>query len=136
GLALAVASLKPTFGIPLLLLMLCRRNFRAAGIGVLLGSAGALLAAAWIYLHDDQLLHSFQASHDAIVADADVDPTSAWMRTDLLSVITRFSDKTTDGVLELAFMLLVLLPGGLSVWRVTRQLPAPGGIGISDAIIY
>ncbi|MEI6170871.1 MAG: glycosyltransferase 87 family protein, partial [bacterium] len=46
GLGLALVSIKPNFAIPLALLMLCRRDYRAVLIGVAVGGLGALVATA------------------------------------------------------------------------------------------
>lgn len=46
GLGLALVSIKPNFGVPLALLMLCRRDYRAVLIGTALGSLGALIGVA------------------------------------------------------------------------------------------
>lgn len=37
GIALAVTTLKPTFGVPIMCLMLCRGNFRTVAVGAVIG---------------------------------------------------------------------------------------------------
>lgn len=46
GLGLALAVLKPTFGVPLVVLMLARRDYRAVRLGVLFAVASAAIPAA------------------------------------------------------------------------------------------
>ena len=60
---------------------------------------------------------SFQASHDAIVVDSDVDPESAWMRTDLFSLLSKAKGYTPTAAHEVIFMVLVLTPAGLLLRR-------------------
>ena len=66
GVALAIASIKPTFGLPLGILLLFRRRWRAAFAGLLLSVLGAAAALGWLAMVSHEgLLASFQASHDA-----------------------------------------------------------------------
>ena len=131
GIALAIACLKPTFGMPLIVLMLGRGQRRAVGVGIALSLVGALLSLAWIQGSDQATIaHSVQSSHDAIIVDADVDPTSAWMRTDLMSLLSRWGHVTPSGVAEVGFMLVVLTPAAIlflaKSWR-SRSVKIPIG---------
>lgn len=125
AIGLALASIKPTFGIPLILMMLVGKKFQPVALGVVIASLGAGLSLGWIVLHDpSNLLASFENSHDAIVADKDVDPDSAWMRTDLTSVAARHFSIAGDLKGELIGMLIILLPAFFALWKLTKCAPS------------
>ncbi|MEM7388097.1 MAG: glycosyltransferase family 87 protein, partial [Verrucomicrobiota bacterium] len=60
GLALAVTSCKPNFTIPLGILMLCRRDFRALIWGTVFSTGGALLAIGYMASHGDGWIAFFE----------------------------------------------------------------------------
>jgi len=92
GLGLALATLKPTYAIPLALVMLARGQLRAVVVGTLLGTLGALVGAMWIAGHTGGLYSFFQvlltnveASGAAPAAAAQ----SSWIRVDAVSLLAR-----------------------------------------------
>ena len=122
ALGLALASIKPTFGIPLILMMLLGKKVQPVVLGVLFAGLGAGMSLSWIVVHEpQQLLASFGNSQNAIVADKDVDPDSAWMRTDLTSVVVRNLALASDLKVELLGMLIILLPAFLALWKLSNS---------------
>jgi Glycosyltransferase family 87 len=119
---LALASIKPTFGIPLILMMLAARKVQPVVLGLLLGGVGAGLSLGWIIANEPtELLASFENSQHAIVADKDVDPDSAWMRTDLVSVVARNFSIVSDLKFELVGMLFILIPAFAALWKLSSK---------------
>ena len=119
AVGIACATIKPTFGIPLVIMMLSGRRIQPVLFGVLIAVLGSGLSLSWIILHEPtDLLSSFAASKDAIVADDNVDPASAWMRTDLLSVVAHNLSIATDIKSELFSMLIILIPSCLALWKL------------------
>ena len=123
AIALTVASIKPTFGLPLFFLLACRRKFRVVVLAGILSVCGAVGSFAWIQQTESGLQQSLTTSHDAIVVDADVDPTSAWMRTDFMSVLYRFASVTPSAAMEFGAMLILLAPVGMILWRRSGAAP-------------
>ncbi|MDX1929559.1 MAG: glycosyltransferase family 87 protein [Pirellulaceae bacterium] len=125
AIGLMFASIKPTFGIPLILMMLVNRKIQPVVLGVLFAGLGAGLALSWIMLHEPtRLLASFEDSGNANAADKDVDPDSAWMRTDLFSVFARRFSLGSDLKSELMGMMVILLPAFWALWKLTKAQPS------------
>jgi hypothetical protein len=132
----ALASLKPTFGIPLVVLMLAGKKWRPAVFGILLTALGSGLSLSWILVHEPtDLLSSFANSQDAIVSDKDVDPASAWMRTDLLSVVARNFSIATDVQSELLAMFVILLPACIASWYLSSVRDSEETRALEQAVI-
>ncbi len=121
GLALGIVSLKATFVIPLAWLMLCRGDYRAVAIGVMVGGLGALAAVLIICGGVGELpgfFETFLASYQKVEQGASFDPTIAWSRVDAMTVISRLpgvgASRLTAGIVTL---LGLLLAGIALVWR-------------------
>jgi len=137
AIALAFATMKPTFGFPLVMLMFYQRRYRELAIGLCLAATGALISVGWIYaFQNTEVLASFQASHAAIVVDSDVDPESAWMRTDVLALLSKAIGYTPTAVHELLFMCLVLVPAGLLLRRLSFVTHDVGSRELESAIVF
>ncbi len=121
AIGVALASIKPTFGIPLVLMMLSGQKLRPAILGLLIATVGATLSFSWILLHEPfEVLASFVQSHDAIASDQDVDPDSAWMRTDLTSVLARNLGLPSGLKMELLGMTIILIPACILLWKLSK----------------
>ncbi len=136
ALGVAAATIKPTFGLPLAGLMLCRGQWRPVLLGAALAVVGTLPAVAWLAAGSGFSLRSLQASRDAHVADSDVDPESAWMRIDTMNGLAHFAPGIMAGKGELVSLAIHVLIVGAFLWRFGRQpVDEPGTLTVSDAII-
>jgi hypothetical protein len=127
----ALATLKPTFGLPLGILLLCAGYFRVAIVGGLVAAAAAGAALGWLLWHDPYAIaHMIGDSHRRHITDQWVDPTYAWLRLDTISLLARIWGTRTSGTAEALVMLVHLLPVGWLLWR-HRSDPrdASGGVG-------
>ncbi len=117
ALGVALATIKPTFGLPLAGLMLCRGQWRPVVLGAILAVLATAPAVAWMSAGSGFSLHSLQASRDAHVADSDVDPESAWMRVDTLNGLARLSPGWLANSSELVPLFIHVLVVGVFLWR-------------------
>ena len=116
GFGLLLAFCKPQFGIPLLLLMLFRRNFLSVVYGILLAVV-VNGAAVWIIAGQNGGVHEFVSqTENRIQFDLD-DPIEAphvrtsWTRIDLGSVIARWYEAPPEQQLDIIVPACVLLFG-------------------------
>ncbi|MFI5365828.1 MAG: glycosyltransferase family 87 protein [Candidatus Binatia bacterium] len=121
GLGLAVSTFKPTFGIPLAVLMLCRRDMRAVVTGVVLA---AMLsgAVAGILAHAaggvEPLVASMLTSHQGFADQQFNDPVFGPFRIDTPALVARLLGANPGALAEVAIGLAVLSIGAFGVWRV------------------
>lgn len=138
ALALTIASFKPTFGVPLGLLMLCRRDFRAAGAGLLLSGAIALAGILLVFGRSGDLanivpilLHNQQE----LEAHPGVNPATSAARIDAQSVIGRWLGSGEGAFLQIAAPLTVLSLAALVLWKRGSQTESHGASGASGLVI-
>lgn len=121
----AVALSKPTFGIPLAIVLLCRRRIRATLIGI--GAALAICAVAVIPLA--QSAGGFEPLIDSLRSDLDVTSRSLQsrigtpLRIDGVNAVARATGLRPSDSVALAGGLLLLAIGALAVWRVHTRDP-------------
>lgn len=137
GLGLAIASLKPTYGVPLAALMLLGRgDVRATAVGV--AASLALCAVALVPLvHAAGGVAPFVASlGTSATAFAIEDTSNAWRsfaRIDVTALLARVLGRVPDGWMEIGLGILVIgaAIAGLRRLRNDRSAPtAQLGIGL------
>ncbi len=121
GLGLALACVKPTYGVPLALVMLVRRDFRALAWGA--GVTAVLLAIICGILVVDgggvtPLIVSFRDSYTRLLQDTSANPASSIIRLDVVALVARLLRHEIGRTLEMAISLTVLAVGLWSVWIV------------------
>ena len=121
-ISIAIACVKPTFGLPLVILLFLAGYWRIVFAGVSFAMLLSGIAMMWMALHDPvSLLSSFADSHHAHIQDQWFDARLAWMRIDTLSLLARFLNAQTNGFVELLMMLAHVVPLGLWIGYHRRQ---------------
>ncbi len=125
GLALAVACAKPTFGLPLCVVLLVRGD-RAPlvwGLGIAAVLAGVMVAvlapAAGGVL---PLLVSIRESYARLMQDPSANAASSIIRLDAVALAGRLFGPTAEGAATLAFLGI----GAAAVWRIMQRGGADG----------
>src|SRR5205085_12277125 len=119
GLALAIATMKPTFGGPLAILMFCRRDWKAAGVGSLAGFAAAVLGLAIISARDNSrqsLAAVIRTNQETTERDPAVDPAQSNSRIDAPLVVDRWLGRVAGPLVGLARLLLILPVMAFVLW--------------------
>jgi hypothetical protein len=137
AIALALTTIKPTFGVPLVWFMFCRRDYRALFVGVTIAAVAAIAGAAPIIAHEglEGFVESLRGSQSLHEDDPVIVATTSWTRLDALSVIGRFMDTQPGAAAELAIAAVCLLVAGAAVFRTSNSEAGIGGDSLSTLII-
>jgi hypothetical protein len=136
GLGMLLASGKPTYILPLTILMLCRKNFRAVAIGLVFCVLGAAIGLGWLASHSSfsQVVEGIKEGQSALHEDPTEDPVNTWTRLDTAGVVSKLMALKPDNKIYLATMLLLLVVPGIAVWRNTDSESNPGATGLTGMI--
>jgi len=138
GLALGAAAFKPTFGVPIGLLMLARGNVKAVVVGVLSALALSLPVAA-ILEHRaggvQLLAHDLVKPYYSWTGDTDSSPFRTLYRIDLVAVFGRIAGRPFSHTGEGVITILVLAVAALLINRMRGSEATPGHQTLSEAII-
>jgi hypothetical protein len=124
GLALGLATFKPTFGLPLAALMLARGDLKAVGAGVLSGFTLNLIPAAILAHRSGGLLSYAQSQVGAYYSWTGVsDSAPSWSlyRLDLVSLAGRVAGRALTHAEELVISVVVLTVAALLARRLRRS---------------
>lgn len=137
GVGMLIASGKPTYILPLIILMLCRRNFRAVAIGLMLCTIGGLLGLAWLasFASWSEVVQGINEGRLALHDDPTEDPVNTWTRIDLVGVIAKLTAWKPGDVVYLGSMLLLLALPGWMLWRLSPIESNRGATGLSALIV-
>jgi hypothetical protein len=123
GLGLGLATLKPTFGVPLGLLMLCRRNVRAVAWGTAFGAVGAMVAGAILAGRCGGLsavLAAIPQSYSAFALDSAASPVTGTMRCDAMAVLARLLSWDPGPGAQLGVAVVLWAVCGAALARLSR----------------
>lgn len=121
ALALAWATMKPTFGLPLALLMVANRFYRAVGIGVAVTALATLVPTA-ILVHSAGGVAPFMTSVlgnlTAVVQSPSANPVLSSSRIDAYALLSRLLGSAPGGVAEVGVFALIIA----IAWMTTRRI--------------
>ena len=138
GLALGAAAFKPTFGVPIGLLMLARGNVKVVAVGVLSALALSLPVAAILEYRAGgvQLLaHDLVKPYYTWTGHSDSHPFGSLYRIDLVAMVGRIAGRPFSHAVEAVITILVLAVAALLIHRMRGSEATPGHQTLSDAII-
>jgi Glycosyltransferase family 87 len=134
---ITLTMLKPTWGVPLLLLMLARGDLRPVALGVLLTLAANLPLLALIVsraggvgIFGEQLLKGYRVWQDL----PDVNPATSSVRIDAATTVSRFVGHPLGDASQILLTVLVITVGAVGV-RLLRNSRTPGGHDLTIGII-
>ena len=139
GLALGLATAKPTFGVPLGLLMLLRRDYRAVAVGICVAIVGSVTGAAILA----QAAGGWRELADTIVRDYLAAPTlpgipnvvQDWTRIDAPAVIAHLSGEVPPTWFSGIIGLTCLASAGLYLRRLPRAGEGADGLSGTTVIL-
>lgn len=136
AIGVLLASVKPTYVIPLLVLLLCRRNFKAALCGTLLSAAVALAGLLWLSADSSipEVIDSILVGQKAFDDDPTEFPVNTWTRVDVMGMVAKILDWIPDNKTYLGYMLLLLIAPGMVIWRSTGREHDQGAMGLTAVI--
>ena len=136
GIGLVLASIKPNFVIPLILLMGFRKNFSALIFGCLFCCIAAGIGIGWLSYHNgfEQVIQDVQSGQEALHIDPTEMPVNTWTRVDLLGMYAKVVNWVPDDKIYLAGMLVVVSIVGVVLWRATSHETNCGATGLTAFI--
>jgi len=137
GLGIALASIKPNFGIPLILMMAARGNWRATVLGVVFSGVGVLLGVTILLQHVDlaTLISDLKSSDSAHVGDDYELPVNTWTRVDILAVVAKWTRLNPGAPIALGVMLLLLILPCVALARLSKLGDKTGDQSYSGVLI-
>jgi len=136
GIGILLASTKPTYVVPLLIILGFRRNYKAAAIGLVLSGAAVFAGLTWLaadssYSH---VLSTIQHGQDAFRDDVSEFPINTWTRIDLVGMFAKIIDWNPDKNVYLAAMVVLLIPPGLVIRKIALDERNSSATGLSAFI--
>lgn len=133
AIGLLLASGKPTYFLPLLLLMAARRDGQALWRGMALSMAGAAIGVAWLALHEDpmSLVREYRETQAVHHADETEFPVNSWTRVDVLGMVAKVRDWVPDDRVYLGAMVLLLAIPMFVIWRLRPVESNTGATGLT-----
>lgn len=137
GIGLLLASGKPNFILPLLILMICRRDFRAVAWGIAIAGVFALGGLLWMAADSSlgQVIDGVREGQQALHDDPDELPQNRWTRIDVLGLGARLLRAAPGDGMSLAIMLGLLALPGLVLNRIGKSGYEYGATGVSGMIV-
>ena len=138
GLGLVLASVKPTFVLPLMMLMLFRRNFQSLVYGVLFCALAAGAGFGWLAMHNGvgNVVQDVAGGQEALHVDPTEMPVNTWTRTDLVGMYAKLTDWVPGDAVYLAVMVLAMSLLGVVLYKWTAdQQDDDGAAGLTGAVI-
>ena len=123
AMGMLVASSKPTYVLPLILLMLARKNFRAVVLGVAVCTVAGVLGVLWLAQDGSigEVIEGIKSGQEAFHGEEDEFPINSWTRVDLLGMVAKFMDWIPGDEVYLAMMFVLLIPPCIVMWRVSEN---------------
>ena len=138
GLALGAATFKPTFALPIGVLMLARGNVKAVGIGVITALALNLPVAA-ILEHRAGALELLAQNpgkpYESWAGASNSKPDAIFYRLDLVALSGRIAGRPLSHGQEAVITILVLGVAALLIRRLRRSETTPANQTLSEAIV-
>ena len=137
GLGMLLASGKPTYILPLTIMMLFRRDYKAVAIGLVFCVLAAAIGLGWIASHSnlEQVVQGVRQAQSAHHEDPSEDPVNTWTRLDAVGVVSKIMEWKPGNKTYFAAMLALLVMPGITVWRCTRNEGNTGATSLSGMII-
>jgi hypothetical protein len=130
GAAFAVATFKPTYGLPLLALMAARADRRALGVGIAGAAVVTLAVLATLVAGGDvgAFASTVLGNYEARVATRSMSPAHSPFRVDVVALVSRFAGAAPGIAGTLALGALVLVPAALVLRRIADRSDRPSRV--------
>ena len=137
GAGMLLASGKPTYILPLTILMLCRRNFKAVVIGLVFCIIGGLIGVGWLASHSSlqEVIEGVRAGQKAFDDDPTEFPVNTWTRLDTIGMVSKAMAWKPGNHIYLIGMLVMMIVPGIAIYRTSRIESNTGATGISAMIL-
>jgi len=137
GWGLVLASIKPNFLIPLALLMVFRRDFKALIFGGVFCVITAGAGLAWLSYHNgfEQVIADVRGGQESLHVDPTEMPINTWTRVDIVGMYAKVVDWVPGDGVYLLTMLVCVSVVGFFLWRISKTETNVGATGVSATIV-
>ncbi len=128
GVALAAATMKPTFGGPLLLLMVVQRYWRAVVIGVGVSLVMTLIPTIVLVTNSGGIgdfLGSVSSSYRTVGDEFTSSPVISAFRVDTVALVSRITGSPFGATGELVVFLTIVAIAAMALVKVRREATGP-----------
>ena len=136
AIGMLIASGKPTYALPLILLMLGRKNYRATILGVVLCIVFGVGGLAWLATDHgfEGVVSGIKEGQAEFHADESEFPVNTWTRVDLLGMFAKAIDWIPDDRAYLVGMLALLVMPCLAIHQITDRETDTGATSLTGCI--
>lgn len=137
GCGMLLASGKPTYILPLIILMICRRNYRAVVAGLALCTAGGLIGLGWLasFSSPSEVVAGINEGRMALHDDPTEDPINTWTRLDTVGTISKVMGWKPSDLVYLGSMLFILAIPGWVIFKASAKELNRGATGMTALIV-
>lgn len=137
GLGLVLASIKPNFVIPLMFLMLFRKDVRALVWGIVFCCLAGAIGLGWLSYHNgiSQVLIDVQGGQESLHVDPTEMPINTWTRVDLLGMIAKVINWVPGDGVYVVCMLLIAGVVGVVINQAAKKEANRGATGPSALLV-
>ncbi len=136
ALGMLIASGKPTFILPLILLMLARKNYKATFRGIILCMIFGIGGLAWLATDGgfSQVVSGISEGQSAFHADETEYPINTWTRVDVLGMFAKVFNWVPDDKVYLLGMLVLMIIPCILINQITDREENTGAAGLTSLI--
>ena len=136
GAGMLLASGKPTYVLPLIALMLCRRNYRAVVVGLVLCAIGGLVGLGWLATFSSpmEVVAGINEGRVALHEDPTEDPVNTWTRLDAVGVVSKVAGLKPNDFFYFGSMLVMLALPGWLIHKASADENNRGATGLTATI--
>ena len=137
GVGFMLASGKPTYFIPLTILLLFRRDIKTLVIGGALTGIVAIGGLAYLasYSSFGDVIDGIKQGQEAFHEDPTEMPINTWTRIDLLGMVAKVLNWVPGNAVYLGAMFGLIIAPGLAIWRARKFETDHGAGGLSAVIL-
>ncbi len=141
GVGFLFAAIKPTYAIPLTILMFSRRDFKAVAFGVALTIAFSVSCFTWLasFSSPTEVVEGIRAGQQAFHDDPTEAPINTWTRIDVAGMVAKVMNRIPGTGEYLLTMVPLLIVPCIALWHVSRleieSTRTEGAAGLSSLIL-
>jgi Glycosyltransferase family 87 len=137
AIGIALASIKPNIGIPLIILMAARGNWRAVLYAAAFCGLGALIPIVMLLQNSsvEQLIADVRSSDEAHVTDYYELPVNTWTRVDALAIASKWMGINPGAPVSLLVMLGLLVVPCIGLRKLKALGDSSGALSFSGTLV-
>ncbi len=134
--AMLLACLKPTYAIPLAIVLAARRQWRTLVAGVLLVTVANAAAVGWLlqFHSPEQLIADVRLAQGLHLDDPNEMPINSWTRIDAMAIVAKWLNWNPGEIVYLLAMVPLITLPALALWKLSADGRAGTATDLSGLI--